>query len=195
MPRDCAAASRCLPGPPRAVAKFWCALLTWCTKRSSPPPSGVMKPKPLVALNHLTVPVCLAASSAIAANSNAPPPLLTSDAERQRSAEKGKGKATAGRDRRAHQSQPNARRVMEVEPRRAKGRSRDPAPKPGFSKAQKTGETVGGGCCRASLPRMAPARRPLQGGWRGAAMAMSGSSTAALAALPSFERDLNRCPH
>jgi hypothetical protein len=28
-------------------------------KRSSPPPSGVMKPNPLASLNHLTVPVCL----------------------------------------------------------------------------------------------------------------------------------------
>src|SRR5690606_38465000 len=28
-------------------------------KRSSPPPSGVIKPNPLASLNHLTVPVCL----------------------------------------------------------------------------------------------------------------------------------------
>ena len=28
---------------------------TWCTNRSSPPPLGVMKPKPLVASNHFTV--------------------------------------------------------------------------------------------------------------------------------------------
>ena len=28
----------------------------WCTKTSGPPPSGAMKPKPLVPLNHLTVP-------------------------------------------------------------------------------------------------------------------------------------------
>src|SRR5436190_21028194 len=28
-----------------------------CANRSSPPPSGVMKPKPLASLNHLTVPV------------------------------------------------------------------------------------------------------------------------------------------
>jgi len=27
---------------------------TWCTKRSSPPSAGVTKPKPFVALNHLT---------------------------------------------------------------------------------------------------------------------------------------------
>src|ERR1700735_2459731 len=30
-----------------------------CAKRSSPPPSGVMKPKPLASLNHLTVPVAM----------------------------------------------------------------------------------------------------------------------------------------
>src|ERR1044072_4081408 len=30
-----------------------------CAKRSSPPPSGVMKPKPLESLNHLTVPVAM----------------------------------------------------------------------------------------------------------------------------------------
>src|SRR4051794_37431035 len=31
----------------------------WCTKRSLPPSSGVMKPKPLSLLNHLTVPVAM----------------------------------------------------------------------------------------------------------------------------------------
>src|SRR5690349_966616 len=30
-----------------------------CAKRSSPPPSGVMKPNPLASLNHLTVPVAI----------------------------------------------------------------------------------------------------------------------------------------
>src|SRR3954447_223062 len=30
-----------------------------CANRSSPPPSGVMKPKPLESLNHLTVPVAM----------------------------------------------------------------------------------------------------------------------------------------
>src|ERR1700688_35509 len=30
-----------------------------CTNTSVPPPSGAMKPKPLVALNHLTVPVAI----------------------------------------------------------------------------------------------------------------------------------------
>src|SRR5216683_3084644 len=30
-----------------------------CAKRSSPPPSGVMKPKPFASLNHLTVPVAM----------------------------------------------------------------------------------------------------------------------------------------
>src|ERR1700686_2482465 len=33
-----------------------------CAKRSSPPPSGVMKPKPLASLNHLTVPVGMLSS-------------------------------------------------------------------------------------------------------------------------------------
>src|SRR5205809_7998147 len=32
-----------------------------CAKRSSPPPSGVMKPKPFESLNHLTVPVAICA--------------------------------------------------------------------------------------------------------------------------------------
>src|SRR5450432_2989771 len=30
-----------------------------CAKRSSPPPSGVIKPKPLASLNHFTVPVAM----------------------------------------------------------------------------------------------------------------------------------------
>src|SRR5438132_13473991 len=30
-----------------------------CANRSSPPPSGVMKPKPLASLNHFTVPVAI----------------------------------------------------------------------------------------------------------------------------------------
>src|SRR4051812_4545621 len=30
-----------------------------CANRSSPPPSGVMKPKPFASLNHLTVPVAI----------------------------------------------------------------------------------------------------------------------------------------
>ncbi|CAG9256970.1 hypothetical protein BDI4_520014 [Burkholderia diffusa] len=30
-----------------------------CANRSSPPPSGVMKPKPFASLNHLTVPVAM----------------------------------------------------------------------------------------------------------------------------------------
>src|SRR5665647_2060514 len=47
---------------------FWfsCRLLKplpWiaekCANRSLPPPSGVMKPKPLASLNHLTVPVLM----------------------------------------------------------------------------------------------------------------------------------------
>ena len=35
----------------------------WWTNRSSPPSSGVMKPKPLVELNHLTVPVAFCPSA------------------------------------------------------------------------------------------------------------------------------------
>src|SRR4051812_46547393 len=31
----------------------------WCTKRSLPPSSGVMKPKPLSSLNHFTMPVAM----------------------------------------------------------------------------------------------------------------------------------------
>src|SRR5688572_33445889 len=30
-----------------------------CAKRSSPPPSGVIKPKPFESLNHLTVPIAI----------------------------------------------------------------------------------------------------------------------------------------
>ena len=33
-----------------------CRRRTWCTKRSSSPSSGVMKPNPLEELNHFTVP-------------------------------------------------------------------------------------------------------------------------------------------
>src|SRR6185369_12947999 len=58
----------CLPLGPCVTSKetFWpslsvlkpCILIAekWA-KRSSPPPSGVMKPKPFASLNHLTVPV------------------------------------------------------------------------------------------------------------------------------------------
>src|SRR6187455_1969914 len=38
--------------PARSTAEMW-------TKTSGPPASGWMKPKPLVALNHLTVPVAI----------------------------------------------------------------------------------------------------------------------------------------
>jgi len=38
--------------PARSTAEMW-------TKTSAPPASGWMKPKPLVALNHLTVPVAI----------------------------------------------------------------------------------------------------------------------------------------
>uniref|UniRef100_A0A8R7UQU4 Uncharacterized protein n=1 Tax=Triticum urartu TaxID=4572 RepID=A0A8R7UQU4_TRIUA len=43
----------------------------WCTKRSSLPSSGEMKPNPLVSLNHLTVPF-IRASIAIAAPETLP---------------------------------------------------------------------------------------------------------------------------
>src|SRR5688572_23369805 len=38
--------------PAMLMAEKW-------AKRSSPPPSGVMKPKPFASLNHLTVPVAI----------------------------------------------------------------------------------------------------------------------------------------
>src|SRR5215218_1459176 len=60
----------CLPFGPCVTSKetFWpslsvlkpCMLIAEkCANRSSPPPSGVMKPKPLASLNHLTVPVAI----------------------------------------------------------------------------------------------------------------------------------------
>src|SRR3954467_8220459 len=60
----------CGPLGPCATSKltFWFSLsvlkpLPWiaekCAKRSLPPSSGVMKPKPLESLNHLTVPVLM----------------------------------------------------------------------------------------------------------------------------------------
>src|SRR3954467_2084698 len=60
----------CGPLGPCATSKltFWFSLsvlkpLPWiaekCAKRSLPPSSGVMKPKPLESLNHLTVPVAI----------------------------------------------------------------------------------------------------------------------------------------
>ena len=64
------------PPPARAASKKQSACLgpdllckggkvcgTWWTKRSSPPSVGVMKPKPFVELNHLTVPVALLPSA------------------------------------------------------------------------------------------------------------------------------------
>src|SRR5690606_42050825 len=66
--------SACLPFGPCAIsnATFWPSLrvlkpFIWmdekCAKRSSPPLSGVMNPKPLASLNHLTVPVSFSVSS------------------------------------------------------------------------------------------------------------------------------------
>src|SRR6188472_4542812 len=60
----------CLPLGPVVTSKetFWpsfsvlkpCILIAEkCAKRSSPPPSGVMKPKPFASLNHFTVPVAI----------------------------------------------------------------------------------------------------------------------------------------
>src|SRR5215210_9248271 len=45
--------------------------LKW-TNRSRPPSSGVMKPKPLSSLNHLTVPVPIRASTSLDAPSTDP---------------------------------------------------------------------------------------------------------------------------
>src|SRR5712691_12134623 len=63
----------CLPLGPSFTSNstFWFSLrvlkpLPWISekwaKRSSPPPSGLMKPKPLESLNHFTVPVLIAFS-------------------------------------------------------------------------------------------------------------------------------------
>src|ERR1700761_7414709 len=60
----------CLPFGPCLTSKltFWFSWsdlkpLDWisekCANRSSPPSSGVMKPKPFASLNHLTVPVAI----------------------------------------------------------------------------------------------------------------------------------------
>ena len=60
----------CLPFGPCFTSKltFWFSCsdlkpLPWtsekCANRSSPPPSGVMKPKPFASLNHFTVPVAI----------------------------------------------------------------------------------------------------------------------------------------
>ena len=43
--------------PSCSVRKPSDLISVWCTNRSSPPSSGVMKPKPFDELNHLTVPV------------------------------------------------------------------------------------------------------------------------------------------
>src|SRR5436190_17055079 len=60
----------CLPFGPVVTSKetFWPSfnvlkpgmlIAEKCANRSSPPPSGVMNPKPLASLNHLTVPVAI----------------------------------------------------------------------------------------------------------------------------------------
>ena len=60
----------CLPFGPVVTSKetFWPSfsvlnpgmlIAEKCANRSSPPPSGVMKPKPLASLNHFTVPVAI----------------------------------------------------------------------------------------------------------------------------------------
>src|SRR5919198_2088402 len=64
----------CLPFGPVVTSNdtFWpslsvlkpCILIAEkCAKRSSPPPSGVMKPKPFASLNHFTVPVAIFGNS------------------------------------------------------------------------------------------------------------------------------------
>src|SRR3954469_8462894 len=64
-------AAACLPFGPSLISNstFWFSLRVlkpepWISekwaKRSSPPPSGLMKPKPLESLNHFTVPVLIA---------------------------------------------------------------------------------------------------------------------------------------
>src|SRR5512138_815690 len=64
----------CLPFGPWVTSKltFWpsfsvlkpCMLIAEkCANRSSPPPSGVMKPKPFASLNHFTVPVAIVGNS------------------------------------------------------------------------------------------------------------------------------------
>src|SRR6185503_6924267 len=64
----------CLPFGPSLISNstFWFSFRVlkpepWISekwaKRSSPPPSGLMKPKPLESLNHFTVPVLIACSS------------------------------------------------------------------------------------------------------------------------------------
>ncbi|CAN0623053.1 protein of unknown function [Burkholderia multivorans] len=63
----------CLPFGPCTISKltFWpsfrvlkpCMLMAEkCANRSSPPSSGVMKPKPFASLNHLTIPVAIPTS-------------------------------------------------------------------------------------------------------------------------------------
>src|SRR5581483_9200545 len=42
------------------------------TKRSRPPSSGVMKPKPLSSLNHLTVPVAMYSPSCLLSDTHTP---------------------------------------------------------------------------------------------------------------------------
>src|SRR2546430_10718877 len=45
--------------PSFSVLKPFIWIAVWCANRSSPPSLGVMKPKPLESLNHLTVPVAI----------------------------------------------------------------------------------------------------------------------------------------
>src|SRR5436189_4862897 len=50
---------------------IWISL--WCAKRSLPPSSGVMNPKPFASLNHFTVPLLIFTSS-IVSNRGEPDP-------------------------------------------------------------------------------------------------------------------------
>src|SRR3954453_21728092 len=52
-------ASKVTFAPSASVLKPLPEMLLWCTNRSLPWSSGVMKPKPFSSLNHLTVPVAM----------------------------------------------------------------------------------------------------------------------------------------
>src|SRR4051794_16478023 len=51
--------SKLTRAPSASDLKPWPLIALWWTKRSLPPSSGAMKPKPLSSLNHLTVPVAM----------------------------------------------------------------------------------------------------------------------------------------
>src|SRR2546421_7567946 len=49
--------------PSLSVLKPCMLIAEKCANRSSPPPSGVIKPKPFASLNHFTVPVAIVGNS------------------------------------------------------------------------------------------------------------------------------------